>query len=122
MLNNDEENKIIRLVGWYSMKLDPRKVLTTFEDEPIMNRTVDGPVPATFKMIVVDALNSPTRDDQGKPFAYFMDLYNLAKKVAEADNEIEFNLEELNTMKQRITNSGHTTITKGRVYEMLEGK
>jgi hypothetical protein len=77
---------------------------------------------ATFRSICVEILGAHIPDlDANKDAKYCMDLYLLAKKLSESEF-VDLSIEELFSLKTRITAFQYNNIVKGRIYDILDGQ
>ena len=98
------------------MKIQITKPLVQFNGQPIMD--VDGngnAVPATVKMALVNAVLAPERDEKG---IQKIQKYELAKRLYQAEKEVEVTAEEVVLMKKRVEEL-YAPLIVGQLAELL---
>lgn len=77
-------------------------------------------MPATFASTVCEVLNIPIVEfDKNKNEDHFIFLFRLCKKI-QSNSELSFDPYEIETIRERVTASGHLTCVKCKIYEMLD--
>lgn len=109
------------------MNINVNTVLVDFASEPL-TQPVKGPKDGdgndtiiqeeiTLKMVTVNALLA---EDPKNPLTGVkkIEMYDLAKKVYDADGEITLKSEEVTLLKERVL-AGYATIIAGQVVKLL---
>ena len=88
-------------------------------DGQVMKDMVDGEaVDATLRMAMVNAVLSPIEKESGMDK---VKKFNLAKKIHDAESEVDLTVEEVSLVKERIGEVFPVLIV-GQVFNLLEGK
>lgn len=99
------------------MKIDVSKKLTAFDGQVLLDKDAKGEViEVTSKIVVVNSLLVPVKTDDG---VAKVKKYELAKKVFQAEQEVELTVEEAALIKERIADS-YGVLVVGQVWEQLE--
>ena len=97
------------------MLVNVSKTLKAISGET-MKDVVDGnAIDATMKMVIVNAILSPVKDESGVDK---VKKYELAKKVYASD-EVELTAEEISLIKERV-GEGFAPIVVGQIFELLK--
>lgn len=91
-------------------------VLDVFDNEVIK----DGEV-QTMKNFVVESIVMPLKSDEGEKAEKKLDRWELAKKC-KSGGIVDFNVDELSIIKNRINDSYQNPIILGRFNDLIEGK
>jgi hypothetical protein len=98
------------------MLIDVSKILVNIAGQPIMDTTDNGEaVPATVKMALVNAVLSPEQNEKG---IQKIQKYELAKRLYQADKEVEVTAEEVVLMKKRVEEL-YAPLIVGQLAELL---
>ena len=97
------------------MLVNVNQVLKAINGE-IMKDSIDGKaVDATVKMVIVNAILSPVKDESGVDK---VKKYELAKKIYNSD-EVDLNEDEIKLIKERV-GEGFAPIVVGQIFELLK--
>ena len=94
-------------------------ILLKTMDGQVMKDMVDGEaIDATLRMAMVNAVLSPIEKESGMDK---VKKFNLAKKIHDAESEVDLTVEEVSLVKERIGEVFPVLIV-GQVFNLLEGK
>jgi len=96
------------------------ETLKTFDGQAMMDNDGHGnAINATLKLVLINALLSPTDKESGIDK---VKKYELAKKIYRAEDDVELTVEEVALCKKRVGEVFPNPIVVGQVFELLEGK
>lgn len=101
------------------MKIDVNQTLKTMNGQVMKDDDGTGQiVDATLRMAMVNAILSPIEKESGMDK---VKKFNLAKKIHDAESEVDLTVEEVSLIKERI-GEVFPAIIVGQVFDLLEGK
>ena len=101
------------------MKIDFNASVKRIDGQPLIETNQQGEaVQATFKVVVVNAVLAPSKNDDG---VMKVRKYQLAHRVYDASEAMEISLDEAKLIKDCIT-ATYGPLIVGQVDALLEGK
>ena len=98
------------------MLVNVNQVLKTLDGQTMKDSDGQGnAVDATVKMVIVNAILSPTKDESGVDK---VKKYELAKKIYASD-EVDLDEKEIALIKERV-GEGFAPIIVGQIFELLK--
>lgn len=115
------------------MKVDVETVLMELDGSPIMDRIPlsfeeaekqgrsFSEVPLTFKVLAVGALKTVQESDRGMSETEIYRMYKIQQKIYDG-GIVEMDVDDLKVIKDRVMNMSISSLIKGRMKDILDGK